>query len=416
MKRSHIAALAVLIVNVLLLIALGLSWLSFVGLSGELESQQAAKRFGSGKNGFAQVSAFFPDGKGITYKQVTSLRTAIEKYLEEQTVEALTPEAPIYRDAFSFKASEIRLTGSGTRADVTANVIAVGGDFFTFHPFPLMSGSYISEDDIQHNRIVIDDQTAWVLFGSSDVAGKYVTISGNYYKIAGVIRTETDEYSKAAYNLSFDNRYPLIFVPYEMLESDTTEVQFSTYEFVTQSLFTTFVRDMFKVQEISSSAAPLANAELKLNTNRFSIPNTYEVLMNLSARSVRTSTIVYPYWENAARIIESKLAIRLVILIALAVIPLFSLIYLFGWLLKNTKGKGKVVAEFFSDRWDFFRRLRWNRELRKAEKANKKSNADERSPELPELAGLEEFEKPAEPEPPDLAEAEESTEESEENN
>jgi len=369
MKKSHIAAIAVLVVNVALLIALGAVWLSYASLSDKLESQQVAERFGAGEKGFAQLSAYFPADNGITYNQVVTMRTAVEKYLEKQSVETLAEDAPLYLDGFSYRASELSITG--VKGNTTANVIAIGGDFFSFHPYRLLSGSYIKESDIQHDRIVIDERTAWFLFGSSNVSGMYVTINGDSYKIAGVVEIESDSVSKEAYDLTFDNRYPLIFVPYEIFDDTGTVVQFTTYEFVTQSLFTTFVRDIFSSTDVKSTASALAQAELKINTNRFSIFNIYDVLTNFSARSVRANTIVYPYWENASRIAENKLAVKLIFLFILVLVPVLSLIYLFGWLLYHTKGKGKVIVEFVSDRMDFFNRLKW---ARKQKIANKKES------------------------------------------
>jgi hypothetical protein len=361
MKRSHKAAIAVLIVNAVLLISLGASWLSYAGLSNKLPSQLEAERFG-GNKGFAQVSAYFPADNGIAYEQILSLRSSLEDKLEKQSVEPLMTEALLYVDGFSTRIPAMTVTG--LRGNSLANVVAVGGDFFAFHPFDLIAGNYFNDDDILHDRIVIDDKAAWYLFGSNNVAGLVVTINGDLYKIAGVVHVEDDEESQQAYKLSFNNSNPVIFVPYEILENGSAEsvIKFTTYEFVTQNLFSTFVEGLLKDE------STLSAAEVKMNTGRFGIANIYGVLTKFAERSIRTNNIIYPYWENAARLIENKLAIKLVLMIALAVIPLLSFLFLLGWLLKNTKGKGKVTLEFFSDRLDFYRKWKWKNDLKKAER------------------------------------------------
>ena len=58
----------------------------------------------------------------------------------------------------------------------TAKTIRGGRGLFLFHPLPLRSGSYISNRDFTYDRVVLDEELSWALFGSYDVAGQTVWI------------------------------------------------------------------------------------------------------------------------------------------------------------------------------------------------------------------------------------------------
>ncbi|MFR7742653.1 MAG: ABC transporter permease [Acutalibacteraceae bacterium] len=53
-------------------------------------------------------------------------------------------------------------------------------------------------DELYGDRVVLDAQTAFNLFGSSDVAGMEVTINGETFPIAGVVKSEDDFATAAA--------------------------------------------------------------------------------------------------------------------------------------------------------------------------------------------------------------------------
>ena len=68
------------------------------------------------------------------------------------------------------------------------------------------------------------------------------------------------------------------------------------------------------------------------NTGRFSLFNRWYVLRHLSTRGISSEAIPYPYWENAARLAENHLALRLIPEGILAGFPAISLIILLLWL------------------------------------------------------------------------------------
>ena len=53
-----------------------------------------------------------------------------------------------------------------------------------------MSGSYFDGEDLYKDGVVIDENVAWQLFGSNNVAGMYVEINGVQYPVRGVVKSD----------------------------------------------------------------------------------------------------------------------------------------------------------------------------------------------------------------------------------
>lgn len=61
----------------------------------------------------------------------------------------------------------------------------MGGNFFDFHPIRLLSGNYISPDDLMKDRVLLDEDTAWLLFGGTQLEGLSFKIDGVPFVVAG---------------------------------------------------------------------------------------------------------------------------------------------------------------------------------------------------------------------------------------
>ena len=68
------------------------------------------------------------------------------------------------------------------------------------------------------------------------------------------------------------------------------------------------------------------------NTGRFALPNRWYVLRHLTTRGISSEAVAYPYWENAARLMENHLALRLIPEGLLILFLAASLIALLIWL------------------------------------------------------------------------------------
>lgn len=140
----------------------------------------------------------------IDLDTIRSFRVTLEDEFVQNSIFAPEPDAQdpsadtsarLYADAYS-GSTQLSVSGKSP-GSVTVTAIGVGGDYFLFHPLQLLSGGYVSDEDYMADRVVLDAQTAFNLFGSSDVAGMEVTINGKTFPIAGVVKSE-DDFATAA--------------------------------------------------------------------------------------------------------------------------------------------------------------------------------------------------------------------------
>ena len=162
-----------------------------------LVSVTAAERFRGGTDvRFAQIGCFLPVGQGKTEEDIFKFRQTLDSKLVEQSLEA--PEnGSLYLDAYCGMGTVTAVGNNGVSASVGA--IGVGGDFFFFHPLVLRSGSYIQGGDLMDDLVVLDEETAWKLFGAVDLAGMPMTINGKDFVVSGVAAREDDFATKKAY-------------------------------------------------------------------------------------------------------------------------------------------------------------------------------------------------------------------------
>ena len=143
----------------------------------------AGERF-AGESGqrFSQVAAFLPVGQGKSEEDILAFRQALENKFVEQALK--TPEnGSLDVDAYSGRSDVTVATEHGT-AGVTA--FGVGGDFFYFHPIELLDGSYLTEEYLMRDYVILDRETAWKLFGATNVTGMTVMIGNVPFLVAGV--------------------------------------------------------------------------------------------------------------------------------------------------------------------------------------------------------------------------------------
>ena len=192
-KPLPLRFLALLLLNVALVVLAVVFAVKLHHVTNLLITQSAAEVWkGQSEENFVQVSAFQPVGKELTESQIETFHQTLEQKFVDASLE--TPEnGSLYQDAWSTTAQDI--TVSTNSVTYTATTIGVGGDFFLFHPLPLRSGSYISNRDFTYDRVVLDEELSWALFGSYDVAGQTVWISNEPYVVAGVVSREKDKAS-----------------------------------------------------------------------------------------------------------------------------------------------------------------------------------------------------------------------------
>ncbi|MBR4085089.1 MAG: ABC transporter permease [Lachnospiraceae bacterium] len=266
------------------------------------DTQQAATRWKK-EGGAAQISCFFSVNTKLTPESIEDFEHNLDSALEAASIVLESPHANarLWADAYS-ASGKIAIKSNIGKIDVDA--IGIGGDFFLFHPLPLLSGSYFSGNDIMQDYCVLDQDAAWKLFGSNNVVGQTVYIGEVAHIVTGVVKRDESKLYKAA---GLDSA--LIYVSYSTLEKYGSNNGINHFEIVMPNPVKGYAYDYVK------KAIGVAEEELEIveNSKRFTFFNRIKHIAKLQNRAMNGKAIIYPYWENVARVTEDKLA-RLMIL------------------------------------------------------------------------------------------------------
>ena len=296
-----------LVLNVVLVLA---SLASLTGLrlvSGTLSTLSAAQRFqGGSETRFSQLACFLPVGQGKTEEDILKFRLSLDATLTEQSLEV--PEnGSLYLDAYSGSASVTVKSEDGGSASVKA--LGVGGDFFYFHPLHLRSGSYIRSEDLMDDLVVLDEEMAWRLFGGTELTGLTVYLNNEPFVVSGVISREDDFATEKAYTGDGG-----VYLSFSALQRLVEASSIDCYEIVMPNPIRNFAKGIL--------TDSFADGEVVENTGRFSLERLGELLRSFAGRSMRVNGVIYPYWENAARLVEDYAALLLVLTVVFALCPL----------------------------------------------------------------------------------------------
>lgn len=280
-------------------------------ITGSASTGRPWERWAVGSDRFGYVSAYYPENDGVTYEDIMSYRSGLDSALTEASIEVKEGTRG-YTDAFSLQGTA-DVNAAGDNNIFKVNVTAVGGDFFYMHPLELLSGNYIGEADLMEDRVVIDENTAWYLYGSSNIAGKYMMIGTTPYYIAGVVRAHDSGTSKKTYGTR-----TRIYMSYKGYNRINPESKITCYEVVYPDLVTNFaMKTLKKAIGLGDASSGENDPNQKEDKNidvvnyctRFGIPNIWSTLLSYGERSSHTDGIVYPYWENEYRMIEDYLVL-----------------------------------------------------------------------------------------------------------
>ena len=346
---------------------------------GAQDTQQMAERWSSRKDA-AQVSCFFAANSETTKDTILMFEHGIDSALTEASVvqESENPGARLWADAYS---ADGKITLTNNKSSVTADAIGIGGDFFLFHPLRLLSGAYFSGNDLMQDYCIIDEDAAWQLFGSYDVAGMTVYISGIPHIVTGVVERPQGRLAEGA-----GLEGTLVYVSLETLETLGTSYGINHYEIVMPDPVTGFAYKHVKENLGSDEKA----TEVVENSSRYSLVSRLKLIGQFGLRSMNGKGIIYPYWENMARGCEDILMLltllQLITLLYPSLLALTAFIIWWrhkGWTLRDVrlkcrdklerlaenmraarlakKGAGGPDAEDFSERRSLWERFRSNR-------------------------------------------------------
>ena len=307
-KRFGFKQWFLLILNVVLVLGSAGCALGLGRVSNALAAFTGADRFrGTSETRFAQLACYLPADEGKTEEDILRFRRDLDAKLVEQAMEA--PEGgSLYIDAYY--GVESVTAASNNSGSTSVKAVGVGGDFFYFHPYRLRSGSYIDSGNLMDDLVVLDEEMAWKLFGGVDLAGMTVTINNQPFVVSGVISRETDFASAKAYTGDGG-----IFMSYSAMQRLIENAAVTGYEVIMPNPITNFARGILE------ETFPIGSGDIVENSSRYATGHLLEIIQSFGQRSMRTNGVIYPYWENAARLTEDYAALLLVLAVLLAVCP-----------------------------------------------------------------------------------------------
>lgn len=326
-----------------------------------LDTQNMAERW-SKDGGVSQVSCFFSQIADVDSNTIKAFEHSLDAALMEASIVSESPNANarLWADAYSSNAKLTLLSESG-QAEV--NVIGVGGDFFLFHPLQLIGGSYFSESDLMQDKIIVDEDTAWQLFGSNDIVGQQVTIDGVIHLISGVIKRDSGRLNDMAGNGS-----SIVYVSYDTLQKNLAQkgqkAVINHYEVVMPNPVKDFAPGIVK----EKIGVPENETEIVENTTRFGLVPLLRITGSFGIRSMNGKAIIYPYWENIARGYEDILSFILALSILFVLYPVIILIILLIYLWKHRTWHYADVQKFAERKWEALRIRIKNRNTEKESK------------------------------------------------
>ena len=240
---------------------------------------------------------------------------------------------------------------------VKVNVTALGGDYFMFHPMQLLYGNYISGNDLMKDGVVLDENAAWHLYGSSDIVGRYVYINNESYYVTGVVKGPSGRAARKTYG-GKDHIY-MHFSKFAKSGAGGTAVsaanaggtgvdganengtKITCYEVLFPDMINNYAYNKLKnALGISSENGDSANGsssdaadsfigisgkssvysyggsdrdlEVINMSRRFKTASLWQVLKSYGRRSMKTTGIKYPYWENECRMTEDFASLTLI--------------------------------------------------------------------------------------------------------
>ena len=347
-------------------------------VSNCLLSQKAAQRWqGTGERSFAQISCYLPPLGQISLDDIYKFRNDMAQKLKGAGYD-IEKETGLYRDAWSAFRS-VKVANGRRSGEVRA--VAVGGNFFDFHPLRLVSGSYLTPNDVMDDRVLLDRETAWLLFGASDVAGLSFSIEGIPVVVAGVYEHERDTFSKIAYGDAMT-----VYISFNALQKLNAGASVTTGKSTNGTTANTAANasadGMFNapvcyelvmaepVKGFTYSSVtdkfPTKQVLFAENTYRFEVSRLLTLLKNRVSRSMSNGVYTIPYWENAARAAEDRAAMWLAGAVVTGALPAGLVLY---WVIRSlVRGKKKLQDDVLPDATakgrEFFReqsRRRWEK-------------------------------------------------------
>lgn len=359
LRHKIIAAVnAAAVVGMIILTAVGSS------AANAQKYNYAAERWkNDSKKDFGQVSCFFGRDAGFDLNSVDAVKA---KFYSELKNASITPEEGKTLLPYAYSNPVGKATISGDDMGTTeADITAVGGYFFFFRDFKLLSGAFFEDDDLMKTGVVLDRQAAFSLYGSDNIAGKNLYINNVKMFVSGVI-----DFPETKAEKSCAGETPKAYISYDAAKlvfgggddafgqgSSTDLNKVTCYECISPEPVENFAYNVIKD---NYEKAYEGKIKIVNNADRFEPSKRVKALKKIEDNVVVKEDIVYPYWENASRITDLKLSFIYGARRLLLIIPIITLAVLLikAVMLYNRKKAGlkKALADNMSVKWSEFKK------------------------------------------------------------
>ena len=183
---------------------------------------------------------------------------------------------------------------------------------------------------------MLEQDLAWQLYGSNDVAGKYLSVNDQLLVISGVVERPQGKLYTAA-----GLEKPLVYLPYETLQKLGRCGEINHYEILMPNPVEGFAGKIVE-EKIGVSGE---QTEIINNSERYGFLQRLTLWTKLYTRSMNGKAIIYPYWENAARGAEDTCARYMLCAIVTGLFPVG--LALFVLIRGIVRGKTKLEEDVF---------------------------------------------------------------------
>lgn len=366
MKNKKILYAVIAAANVLSL--MGTLIISIAGSSlAKSQSYNNASEKWDSDGSCTQISCFFAEDAGVTVDNIGGAKASMLTALKNISI---VPEEnqKLIPEAYSTSAGQVTIKSDTTKGRSNAEIIAVGGDFFLFRDFDFIDGSYFTDSDIMQDGAVIDRNLAWALYGSDNISGKNIYIDDTKFYIAGVIDIPQTKYEKKT-----AGELPVAYVSYggaNLLDSSSSSMMFKAgmdgdsmgdgFMPADTGLKKITCYECIMPDPVENYAYNTVDSYFKSSCeNKYNIVNNSErfkpsvrakAFKNLSDYAVISNSVIYPYWENASRIVEFKLTSMYFYRRLTYIIPVLTALWLLVILWRTAGWARRRLTEWTGDR------------------------------------------------------------------
>ncbi len=298
-----------------------------------------AERWSDGNEKCSQVSIFFPEGNAkVSYDEIENISSYIDSLLSENS-----DGNNRWKDCFSTYPQSVDVSKYNSSDTLNMNALGVNSSFFSFHPLELIDGNYLYNDSLNIYSAVIDEEAAWNIFFSLNVAGMRFYIGEVEFYVQGVIKKDDIAEARSVYPDK-----PIVYLDYRAMNELFPDIPTLCYEAVIPESHNNYAKNLLlgyynadSFQEENS--AENLFCEIIDNTKRLSFSSSVENMLHYAHNGVVTRPIIYPYWENSVRVLINKLNVIIFIILLLAAYILFVSA---AWIIKKYKNRKWKLSNF----------------------------------------------------------------------